>query len=408
MVPNQTVTRAGIPSWLAAGAAALLAAGCQHVPERSEPAPSAPVAPVSRGQPAEEQNAVNAALARHDSQPVAEAPAAPVQQPSPVLNPNAPQTYVVQRGDTLWGISSMFLRDPWLWPEIWHVNPGVANPHLIYPGDTLQLVYGSNGQPEIRVVPTDVVRVSPLVRTSALDSPIDTIPYKAIAAFLGRPGLLAKEDIEQAPKLAVVRDAHLVAGLADNIYITGMKGRGPGRYAIVRVGDEMKDPATGRVLGYMGAYAASARVDQADEKVTRGVLVESTREAIAGDLLFAEDVQVPGSDIIPHAPPAEFTGQIMAVVDGVTQIGQYDVVAVNRGSNDGLEVGHVLAIDQKGEVVPDGSCKTFGKTRCREKVQLPDERAGALLVFKTYANLSYGLVVEATIPVRVADQVRAP
>jgi hypothetical protein len=247
-----------------------------------------------------------------------------------------------------------------------------------------------------------------MVRTSALDSPIDTIPYKAIAAFLGRPGLLAKEDIEQAPKLAVVRDAHLVAGLADNIYITGMKGRGPGRYAIVRVGDEMKDPATGRVLGYMGAYAASARVDQADEKVTRGVLVESTREAIAGDLLFAEDVQVPGSDIIPHAPPAEFTGQIMAVVDGVTQIGQYDVVAVNRGSNDGLEVGHVLAIDQKGEVVPDGSCKTFGKTRCREKVQLPDERAGALLVFKTYANLSYGLVIQATIPVRVADQVRAP
>jgi hypothetical protein len=288
------------------------------------------------------------------------------------------------------------------------VNPAVANPHLIYPGDTLQLVYGSNGQPEIHLVPADVVRVSPLVRSSALDSAIETIPYKAIAAFLGRPGLLAREDVEQAPKLAVVRDAHLVAGLADTVYITGMKDRGAGRYAIVRVGDELKDPETGRVLGYMGAYAASARVDQADEKVTRGVLVESTREAVAGDLLFPEDVQVPGSDIVPHAPPANFSGQIMAVVDGVTQIGQYDVVAVNRGSNDGLEVGHVLAIDQKGEVVPDGSCKTFGKTRCREKVQLPDERAGALLVFKTYANLSYGLVIQATIPVRVADQVRAP
>ncbi len=155
-----------------------------------------------------------------------------------------------------------------------------------------------------------------------------------------------------------------MASLSDSVYVKDMQAHGPGRYAIVRVGDQLKDPETGRVMGYMGTYAASVRFDQVNGPVSRGLLVESSREAVAGDLLFSEDVQVPSSDIVPHAPPANFTGQIMAVVDGVSQIGQYDVVAINRGSNQGLEVGHVLAIDQKGEVVPDGSCKTFGRTSC--------------------------------------------
>jgi hypothetical protein len=200
-----------------------------------------------------------------------------------------------------------------------------------------------------------------------------------------------------------------VASLNDTVYVKGMAGHGPGRYSIVRVGDQLKDPESGMVLGYMGHFAASARIDQADDKVSKALLVESSREAVAGDLLFAEDLMTPASDIVPHAPPAGFSGQIMAVVDGVSQIGQYNIVAINRGSEQGLEVGHVLAIDQKGAVVPDGSCKTFGRTSCgSETVQLPDERAGTMLIFKTYSNLSYGLVVETTVPVRVADQVRTP
>jgi hypothetical protein len=119
-------------------------------------------------------------------------------------------------------------------------------------------------------------------------------------------------------------------------------------------------------------------------------------------------VLAPNTDIVPHAPPQNLTGQILAVVDGITQIGQHNVVAVNRGTKQGLEAGHVLAIDQKGSIVPDGSCKTFGAASCRGTVVLPSERAGTLLIFKTYADISYGLVVETTVPVRVADQVRAP
>jgi hypothetical protein len=407
MVSNQVVTgKHFMLPWLASGLAMLVAAGCKTVPEPAPAAAPARAAPATVQAPERDQTSIEAALAREPTMP-ASAPVAPA--PAPVVNANAPQTYVVQRGDTLWDISAMFLRDPWLWPEIWHVNPAVQNPHLIYPGDTLQLVYGSDGTPRIHLVAGDAVRVSPLVRSSSLDGPIATIPYRDIVAFLGRPSLLSQEAVDGAPKIAVVRDNHLVASLSDTVYVKGMKGHGPGRYSVVRVGDQLKDPETGAILGYMGSYAASARIDQADDKLASALLVESVREAVAGDLLFAEDVIAPGSDIVPHAGPANLNGQILAVVDGVSQIGQYNVVAINRGSRDGLEVGHVLAIDQKGALVPDGSCKTFGRTSCgRDKVQLPDERAGTMLVFKTYEGISYGLVVDTTVPVRVADQVRAP
>ncbi len=357
----------------------------------------------------QEETAIEAALAREPADtstiPPAAAPTAP---PGPVLNPNAPNSYVVKRGDTLWGISAMFLRDPWLWPEIWHVNPAVGEPAPYLSRRHTDTGYGTNGAPEIHLIAGNALRVSPLVRGGALDGPIATIPYSAIASFLGKPSVLSTEDVARAPKIAVVRDNHLVGSVGDSVYVKGMKDHGPGRYSVVRVGDELKDPETGRVLGYMGNYAASARIDQANDQLSKALLEESFREAVAGDLLFAEDVAPPGSDIVPHAPPANFSGQIIAVVDGVTQIGQYNVVAVNRGTNQGLQVGHVLAIDQKGEVVPDGSCKTFERTLCHDKVKLPDERAGTLLVFKTYDRISFALVVETLVPVRVADVVRTP
>jgi hypothetical protein len=409
MVSNQTVMRSLNRAALTAGLA-LLFAGCQTLDEPNAPVEAPVAAPVQAAPVQQEQNAIEAAIARAPAPGAAPAPAvAPVT--SVVLNPNAPSSYVVKRGDTLWGISSMFLRDPWLWPEIWHVNPAVANPHLIYPGDTLVLVYGTGGAAgtrEIRLIPGDAIRVSPMVRSSSLDGPIATIPHEAIAAFLGRPGLLAKEDIAHAPKVAAVHDDHLVGSIGNAIYVKGMKSYTPGRYSVVRVGEELKDPETGRVLGYMASYAAAATVDSTSSQVSRALVVESFRETLEGDVLFAAEVQAPGPSIIPHAPASNLSGQIMAVVDGITQIGQYKVVAINRGTRHGAEVGHVLAIDQKGEVVTDGSCKTFGKPTCRGTIQLPDVRAGTLLVFKTYEQMSYALVLETLVPVRVADMVRKP
>ncbi|MGC4029388.1 MAG: LysM domain-containing protein [Steroidobacteraceae bacterium] len=413
MVLNQHVARLaavrtpGVAVRMTLGLAVLaLGSGCHALGSRApEPAPQA--APVARTAPPAEagpESAIEAALAREASGAADTQTAATADV---TFNSNAPKSYTVKRGDTLWAIAAMFLRDPWLWPEIWQVNPGVRNPHLIYPGDQLTLAYGANGQPQLRLVRGDALRVSPLVRSAPIDGPIATIPYEAIAAFLGRPSIVSQEDIKSAPHVVAMRDQHVVAGAGQDIYVKGLADAGAGRFNVVRVGEPLKDPENGKVLGYMGVYAASAQVDR-PENISKARLVSSARETVAGDLLFAEELQS-ASGITPHAAPANVNGQIMAVVDGVQLIGQYQVVAVNRGLRHGLEVGHVLAIDQRGEVVPDASCHKSTFSWCAgKKVKLPDERAGTLLVFKTYDQMSYGLVVSAIAPVHVADQVRTP
>lgn len=405
MVSNQALTHArSAAAAILAGVSVLALAGCQTPQAEGTPRAAVSVPATTVAGP---QNAVEAALAREAS---GEAVSVPAQAPAagPALRPDAPLSYTVKRGDTLWDISAMFLRDPWLWPEIWHVNPSVANPHLIYPGDVLTLAYGADGRPQITLSRGDALRVQPLVRTSPLDGPIGAIPYDAIAAFLGRPGVVSKEDLRTAPRVVALRDSHLIGSMGNDIYVKGLQQTGAGRYSVVRVGDELKDPENGKVLGYLGHFAATAEAtDVAD--VSRAALVNSARETVAGDLLFAETVPTPGSDIVPHAGPADLDGQIIAVVDGVSMIGQYQVVAINRGSRHGLETGHVLAIDQKGEVVRDASCKRSSLSWCvGRNVKLPDERAGTLLVFKTYDAMSYGLIVSVTTPVRIADRVRAP
>ncbi len=411
MVSNQAVRRfRGRVAGLLGGLSVLvLTSGCQLLsrgPAAPEPvaAPPAPPAPIAVTAP---QNAVEAAIARAGSEPqtvVTVVPAA-----APVMNPTAPLSYTVKRGDTLWDISAMFLRDPWSWPEIWHVNPNVQNPHLIYPGDVLTLAHGANGEPQVTLTRGgDVLRVQPLVRSTPLEGPIATIPFDAIKAFLGKPGIISKDDLKHAPRVAGLRDRHMVAGAGHEFYVKGMQAYGPGRYSVVRVGEELKDPESGKVLGYMGTFTGAARIDQIAD-LSKALLVDSARETTSGDLLFAEEALTVSSDILPRSPPAGVDGQIMAVVDGVALIGSYQVVAINRGSRHGLEAGHVLSIDQNGEVVADGSCRRSLLSWCGGKtITLPSERAGSLLVFKTYEQMSYGLVLDATVPVRVTDRVRTP
>jgi hypothetical protein len=415
MLFNQLVSRvSGSRGRLTVGAASglailTLAAGCQYFPQKeAPPAEEPPAVAVPVEAPEAPENAIEAALAREASGGGATAQeAAP--QAAPVMMPNAPRSYTVQRGDTLWGISSMYLRDPWLWPEIWHVNPKIENPHLIYPGDILTLAYSADGSPQVTVARGNVVRVSPLVRGVPIDGPISTIPYEAIRAFLGRPSMLSKDDLNDAPCVIGFRDQHIADGTGHDVYIKGLKNKDPGRYSVVRVAQPLEDPETGKVLGYMALYAAGVRINET-AKVTKGTLVESARETVIGDLVFAEEPQSAAADIVPHAPPAEIDGQIVGVVDGVSLVGQYQVVAINRGKKHGLEPGHVLAISQQGEVVNDKLCNRYGNFWCRgrgDKVQLPSERAGTLLVFKTYEHVSYGLVVNATAELRVADYVHA-
>ena len=417
--PLRDSGRAGLLLRTAAcGLALLLASGCSLLQTGDKPVAEAPAPRVvhSTAPVASQQTALEAAMVRGDSIPVSPAPAAdaaPAGAPDVVLNANAPKSYTVKRGDTLWGISAMYLRDPWLWPEIWYVNPAIQNPHLIYPGDILTLAYGTDGKPQIHLERgpgvSSATRVEPLVRSSPLEGPIPTIPYAAIASFLGKPSLISRDQARSAPHVAALRDLHVAVGAPHEVYVEGMQKYAPGRYSVMRLGDPLIDPATGKSIGYMGIFAGTARVDQ-PAKVSKAVLVDSSRETQTGDLLFAEESQS-GADILPHAAPAKLDGQIMAVVDGVTMIGQYQVVAINRGSKQGLEPGHVLAIENSGEVVHDQTCALRAESWCfagGSKVTLPSERIGTLLVFKTYENMSFGLTVMVSYPVRLADHVRTP
>ncbi len=325
------------------------------------------------------------------------------------LAPDAPDSYTVKRGDTLWGIAKVFLKDPWYWPEIWQVNPQVQNPHLIYPGDTLRLVY-IDGQPRIMLQRGDSARVSPRIRSQPLEAAVTTIPYETVAAFMSKPSVLSKEQIKGAPYVLATRDMHVVMSEGNTLYARGFHEPAElgTHYNVVRVGDPLRDPDDDTIVGYDGIYTGSGHVTRGGDPTTL-ILTESTRETVSGDKLFAGGVDVP-LDFVPSSPKARINGRIMAVSDGVTVIGQFAVVVINRGSLDGLRPGNVLAIFAKGNVIRDDVSKGHFalSTFMSKKVELPSERSGTFMVFKTFDKMSYGLVMEATDLIRVADRVENP
>jgi hypothetical protein len=299
----------------------------------------------------------------------------------------------------------MFLKDAYLWPEVWIINPQVKNPHLIYPGDTLALGYGANGQPQISLQSGGAARLNPRLRSSGLDGAIPTIPYSSIAAFLSKPSVLSKDQIRNAPSVLAFREKHVIAGSGNEIYVKDLNAPVNSRFSVVHVGEPLKDPDDGDIVGYEGIYTASAAVVKSDS-VSKAVLSDSARETLMGDKLIAVDNQTPLNFALT-APPENLQGRIISVMDGTYLIGQYQVVVINRGTRHGVVPGNVMAVDQAGDLVEERKAGYF-KNPFAKKVQLPSERAGTLLVFKTYERVSYGLIVGASNPIRIADVVRSP
>jgi hypothetical protein len=332
------------------------------------------------------------------------------------LSADAPDEYVVKVGDTLWDISSTFLRDPWYWPEIWYVNPQVENPHLIYPGDVLKLVY-IDGQPRVTVADRPQTgggkRLSPQVRREPLSQAITAIPYDVVASFMGRPTLLDADQVKSAPYLVAMRDGHIIGAAGNELYARGIKdAQVDTRYSVIHVEEKLYDPETRDLLGYSGMYVGSGPVAKAGDPA-KLVLTDSSREALQGDKLFPESVDV-NVDFVPHAPDSDVQARVIAVRSH-TVMGQYQVVALNRGKNANLEPGHVLAIEQVGGVVRDtysegglGATNTRTSRRSKGNVQLPDERIGIVMVFKAFDRMSYALVMEATHEIRQGDFARKP
>jgi hypothetical protein len=333
-----------------------------------------------------------------------------IRDAGPELRAGAPKDYVVKRGDTLWGIANMFLKDPWLWPEIWYVNPDIQNPHRIYPGDNVHLALGRDGRTALQVVRGEAggARLEPLLRSASLEGPIATIPYTAIAAFLSRPGVMSRDEVKAAPYVVALRDDHQIAGLGIDVYIKKISGDTGARYNVMHIDEPLKDPQSGRHLGYMAIYAGTAQLTRPGP-VARATLVDSARETLEGDVLISQSSNST-ADFLPHPPKQQIDGRVIAVVNNVLEAGEYEVAAINRGSEDGLDRGAVLTIDEVQHVADDHCAYIDGVSTCYfgHATKLPVETAGSLLVFKTYERMSYALILGTTEPVHVSDHVRTP
>lgn len=315
------------------------------------------------------------------------------------LRDEAPLRYVVKKGDTLWDIAAYFLRDPWFWPELWYANPDIANPHLIFPGDVLYLIY-VDGRPRLSRSPGGRGdRLSPRVRELPIADAIPTIPLDAIQQFLNGPRLVTEEQLEKAPYIVDFVDPHLVGGAGNRVYIRRAQPADGSAYDLLRPGPAYIDPESGDILGYEAAPIGSVALQEFAD-ISTGVLTRTFREALAGDRLLPLEDEPLASNFYPRAPDNEIRGQIISVYGGVGQIGQYQIVTLNRGETHGLERGHVLDIYQTGRRALDPITK--------RSVILPPIKAGTLMVFKVEERVSFGLVMRATRALHVLDAVRNP
>ena len=414
MVLNQVLGARGTAGLLIVS---LAVAGCSHFRhhEAQVPAAAAPVAAQSSsGQTLAqaappEMTATEAAIAAGNAPAAASTTTVDTRG---MVNPSAPMHYTVKKGDTLWGIASMYLKDPWLWPEVWIINPQIPNPHLIYPGDQLALAYGADGRPHVSVEQAGTVRLDPRLRSTPLDSAIPTIPYSAISAFLSRPTVMSDEEVKHAPYVLAFRDMHNVAGSNNEAYIRNLTATENSRYAVVHIAGPLRDPDDNKLLGYEAIYTATALVQRPGDPA-KAVLIDPARETLRGDrLLSAENTETPVTFTpAPRRSPSQ--GRIIDVVGGTDLVGQYEVVVINRGK----QPGHRARQRARGRSGRRYRPRRLSRrpqhrlaidTTFAPKVRLPDERSGTLLVFKVFDRLSYGLIVGASDTIQVGDVVRNP
>ena len=340
------------------------------------------------------------------------------------IRDGAPSQYLVKKGDTLWDISKKFLSEPWLWPEVWYFNPQIVNPHLIYPGDTLVMSYVGN-KPQIRVlrpgqqvlsgvnaeisgfdVPNKVVKLSPRVRKESIDSAIPTIPINAISSFLSSSRVITEEELTGLPTIVGSLDNHLISGPNTTVYAVDVPENDDARYNIVRKGRVFKHHKTQEILGYEALEIGEAKLISKENESGLSSLVVSNniREVLKKDMLAGPDTNTIASSFLPSAPKVEVQGQIIALHNAIANVASNQVVIIDVGSRDGLEMGNVMAIDQSGAIVRE---KLPGDTRSRE-IQLPDVQSGLALIFRVYDRVSYGLIVDSSRTIHVSDKVRNP
>lgn len=346
------------------------------------------------------------------------------------VNPDHPEQHVVQTGDTLWDISARFLTEPWRWPEIWQVNPQIDNPHLIYPGDIVSLSY--NGDRPVlsvnrsgsRAANTSgrTVRLSPEIRSDQRDQAIPTIPIDVIRQFLTRPLVVGETEMDGWPYIVSSYEQHLVAGPGIEIYVMGLDSTSDTRkYVIYRKGPAYISKSDGkdRVLGYEAIYVGDAEIRAFGDPST-AVVTSAVKEVLNGDRLIPQREDELYSSFIPSSPETPINGSIISAQEVLSEIGQYQVVVLDKGTADGVKIGNVFGIYQSGRTVTD-KIKTSGKKyndsalieylgkskAAGELVTLPEVRAGVMMVFRAFDQVSYALVMEALRPVHLYDSAKS-
>lgn len=340
--------------------------------------------------------------------------------PLSALSPTAPESYTVKPGDTLWGISSIFLTTPWRWPELWGMNKEqLRNPHLIYPGQTLVLVKG-DGRATLRFAdgtqglpggtqalpggPGDLVRLQPQVRTLDGDRAfIPSIPNNIIEPFLTRPLVVTPAELEGYPRIVATQEGRVFLGRGDIAYARGVPDTRVENYHVFRPARPLYDPddvARKNPIGYEAFYLGTARLSKRGEVATMRVQ-DSKQEIGVGDRLIPIERQTL-VNYVPRAPERAISGRVVSVYGGVDQAGSLSIVTLNRGARDGVEVGHVLALLQVGRTIPDRTSPQ------REMIKLPDEQVGHMFVFRVFEAVSYALVMRTTQAIEVGDRFTQP
>lgn len=317
------------------------------------------------------------------------------------LQPGAPKEYTVQPGDTLIEIANRYLLDPSQWPQLMKNNPRINNPYRLYPGEILTLSQ-VNGQPQLNITAGGTIKLSPQVRSYPLNKPIPYIPLSMIKPFLNGALVVNQYELEAAPYIVAHADHHITTGAGDKVYVMGMTNTAPGKeYSIFRKGEAFKDPQSKQVLGFYAINVGFAQVEQNGSPATL-LITQTTREVLTGDRLQPSSRAQISQDFIPSIPTTPVAGQIIYVVDGVTQISQYQIVVIDRGVESGLRPGNLLDIYQQGEVIANPVQQT------QAKIKLPNEHVGQLMVFRAFSRVSYAIVLSATAPIHLLDQVTVP
>ncbi|MBR7790966.1 LysM peptidoglycan-binding domain-containing protein [Undibacterium sp. FT147W] len=324
--------------------------------------------------------------------------------------PDAPDKHVVVSGDTLWGISSKFLQNPWCWPQVWGMNKEeIRNPHWIYPG---QIVYFDRANQRLRLgnvsgngvvggVPT--VKLSPRSRVEGLGAnAIPAIPASAIEPFLVHPMIVEVNTLERTPRIVAAPESKVNMGQGEKTYVRGDLDGGTS-FQVFRPGVPLKDPDNGNIIGYEAAFVGTVKLarepDDNNDVYTFNV-VNSKLEMSVGDRLLPV-TPTPILSYVPHPPEDEIRARVVSVYGGVSVAGQNQIITINRGKEHGLDLGTVLSLQRYGEVITD-------RTDGNRKIKLPDEQYGHVFIFRLFDNISYGLVMQVTDFVKVGDVARSP